>query len=45
MQHLFCARIVVFLSPTVEKVLQMWRLELPEMKAAVVVVTLWTFLK
>ena len=42
MQHLDCASVVALLSPTVEKVLSMWHLELPEMKADVVVVALLT---
>ena len=40
MQHLYGASVVVLLSGEVEKVLEMWHLELPEMKADVVVVAL-----
>ena len=43
MQHLDCACVVALLSPRVEKALQMWHLELPEMKAEVVVVALLAF--
>ena len=43
MQHLYCDRVVALLSPTAEKVLCMWHLELTEMKAEVVVVTPLTF--
>ena len=39
----YCACVVGLPSPKVEEVLQMWHLELPEMKAAIVVVTLLTF--
>ena len=42
MQHLEGISVVALLSPTLEKVLQMWHLELPEMKADVVVVALLT---
>ena len=45
MRHFYCACVVALLSLTVEEVLQMWHLELPEMKAEVVVVALLTFLR
>ena len=44
MQDLYCACVVALLSPTAEKALQMWHLELLEMKAEVVFVALLTLL-
>ena len=41
--NIHCACVVVLLSLMVEKVLEMWHLELPEMKAEVTVVALLTF--
>ena len=43
MQHPYCANVVALLSGEVENVLEMWDLELPEMKAEVVVVALFDF--
>ena len=37
MQHLYCACVVALLSATVQKALQMWHLDFPEMKTEVVV--------
>ena len=44
MQHLYCACVVAPLSATLEKVLWMWHLELPEMKVEFVAVALLIFL-
>ena len=43
MQHLYGANVVALLSGEVETVLSMCHLELPEMKAAVVIVALFDF--
>ena len=43
MQHLGCVCVVTLQSATVEKVVQKWLPELPEMKAEVVIVAILRF--